>query len=46
VGEHLLGIFISKMEDNVSSAHIVLFKETWYIKIADVCSIIVCYKHV
>ena len=46
VGEHLLGIFRSKMENNMSSAHIVLFKESWYSAVADVCSIIVCYKHV
>jgi len=32
------------MEYNMSSAHIVLFKETWYNAVADVCSIIVCYK--
>ena len=46
MGEHLLGIFRSKMEDNMSSAHTVLCKESWYIVVADVCSIIVCYKHV
>jgi len=34
------------MEGNVSSAHTVLFKVSWYIAVADVCSIIVCYKRV
>ena len=41
MGEHLLGIFRSKMEDNMSSAHIVLLRNHGTLQL-QMCAVLLC----